>query len=668
MQPLRSLFSLLLLVPLLAWPPGASRAQEPSAADLGVLRQALNLVDKRQGFAAQQMAAAAQSQLVRDLVLYFDLRRESAQADFRSVASLLARHPDWPQSERIALKGELALTGAESPQDLIAFFSRNPPQTGVGALAYVTALEQQGNRVGAEQAARQAWRSATLAEVEEASLLHRYRKVLGAEDHLARLNFLIEEGDRDAVQQGALTGPGYSELAAARLALKAGSGSAPALVNKVPGRLRSDPNMMIDLAGYYHSKKQYANLERHLLQLGAANAGMPESIWRVRFAAAHRNLRNGSVNQAYNLSRDHGLFAGSGFAELEWLAGFIALERLRNPSAAFAHFKRYYQGSATSPISRGKAAYWAARAAEAMGRHDEAKSWLSLGAAEPTSFYGQLAAARLGLPPGGGLPHQPALNQGHYAGYRNSDLAQAMNALARADERWRTNVFFSALRGRAATQADFQSLAHMSRSLGRVDLQVKTGKAARRKGFVLTDDLFPRPNWVAPGTPEQALVLALIRQESEFNDRAVSHADAMGLMQLLPSTAQGVARRLGLGYDRSKLIFDPSYNVTLGRQYLHEMIERYGGTYILALTSYNAGPHRTDTWLQSNGDPRRTSTDFVLWVEAIPFAETRNYVMRVLESLTVYRNLLGQTDALAWNGYSPVGQGPRDARQAFCCQ
>ncbi len=667
MQPLRSILPIFVLLATLTWPePG--RSQEPSGADVAILGQALDLVDRKQSFAARQLAATSRSQLVRDLVLYFDLRRKSAEGDFRSIADLLARHPDWPNKERIQIKAEAALTGAESPQALIAHFSRNPPLTGVGALAYINALERSGDRLGAEAAARQAWRGATMTEAEEASLLNRYRRVLGAEDHLARFNFLIEEDASDAVQQGALVGQGYPELAAARLAVRARKGNAASLVNRVPSRLRSDPQLQTELAGYYHRKKQYSNLDRHLNQLGAANAGLPDDIWRLRFASAHRNLRNGNTRQAYQVSRDHGLFSGSGFAELEWLAGFIALERLRDPRTAFNHFKRYYQGSTTSPISRGKAAFWAARAAEAMGQREEAKSWLSLGAAEPTSFYGQLSAARLGLPPGAGLPRQPGLDQGYYARYRSSDLAQGMSALARANERWRTDVFFSALRKKALAQGDFQSLAAISQNLGRVDLQVKTAKAARRKGFVLIDDLFPRPSWVRPGTPEQGLVLALIRQESEFNDQARSHADALGLMQLLPSTAKGVAKRLGLGYSRNKLVLDPAYNVTLGRRYLEEMIQRYGGTYILALTSYNAGPHRTDKWLKSNGDPRRTSTDFVLWVEAIPFAETRNYVMRVLEGLTVYRNLLGQTDVLAWNGYSPIGQGPRDARQAFCCR
>ncbi len=258
--------------------------------------------------------------------------------------------------------------------------------------------------MGTEQAARNAWRSAGPRTTQEASLLNRYRRVLGPDDHLARLLFLIDKDDSKAVQQGALTDAGYSELAAARLALKARKSNATSLVNRVPRNLRGDPQMQIDLAGYYHRKKQYENLDRRLAQLGTANAGMPDSIWRLRFASAHHNLRNGAHSQAYRVSRNHGLFSGSGFAELEWLAGCIALERLRDPQSAFNHFKRYYQGSTISPISRVKAAYWAARAAEAMDRRQEAKSWLSLVAAEPTSFYGQLAAARLGLPPGAGLP------------------------------------------------------------------------------------------------------------------------------------------------------------------------------------------------------------------------------------------------------------------------
>ncbi|MEO1194437.1 MAG: lytic transglycosylase domain-containing protein [Pseudomonadota bacterium] len=660
----------LLLVPLLLVSnPEDSRASGPSQTDIALLSQSLDLVDRGQSFAAWQLIQAAQSQLVRDLVLYFDLMREDSSADFATIASLLARHPDWPRRARVARKAEAALLAMPAGQaQVIAFFSRNPPQSGAAALTYLAALEAQGDQLGAERAVRAVWRDVLLDEAEESGLLTRYRRSLQPDDHLQRFLMLVDEEQSDAVQQGNLVGPGYAQLASARLALKARRSGALGQVNAVPSNLRRDSLLIVDQAGYYQRTGRQGQVDALLLEIGAPNAGVPEELWRLRFSAVHRNLRNGNSRQAYLLARDHGLFSGGGFAELEWKAGFIALERLRDPAAAYAHFVRYYEGSAASPISKGKAAYWAARAAEAMGRGEEAKAWLAAGAAEETSFYGQLSAARIGLLPGAGLPLQPALPADFLVRYQHGDLAQAFTALARAGERWRTNLFFASLRRGALTPSDLQALASLSSQYGRTDLQVKSAKSARRMGSLLINDLFPRPAAIGAGVPERALVLALTRQESEFNEAAISRADARGLMQLLPSTARGVAGRLGLPYSRGRLTSDPAYNVTLGRAYLQQRIQQFTGSYLLALTSYNAGAHRSDTWIGRNGDPRSSAVDFVLWVEAIPFAETRNYVMRVLEGLVVYRNLLGDTNPLGWQGYNPAGQGANGARQTFCCQ
>ncbi len=668
MHALRHLLPLFFVTLAFGWSAKEAEAQEPNQADIAILSQGLALVEGGDGYGARQLVRASDNQVIRDLVLYFDLLRKRATADFATVAGLVERRSDWPRISRIARKAEEALGGGIRHEELIAFFRRFPPQTGAGALAYVRALEAQGDSKGAQEAIRAAWRGAFIGKTDRATLLKDYGAVLTKEDHLARLNYLVEQKNDAAIQQGSLVGPGYGELAKARLALKARKRNAAALVGQVPKALRKDPHLQIDLAGYYHRAKQTGNLEALLIQLGPTNAGKPESIWRLRFSAVYRHLRGGNTTQAYKLARDHGLTSGSGFAELEWLAGFIALEKLNDPAAGYKHFVRYYEGSSNSPISKGKAAYWAARASEAMGKPQEARSWLAAGAAEETSFYGQLSAARLGLMPGGGLPPQPLLSDADWARFMQDDRAQAMAALSRAGHRWRTDLFYSSLRGSLTSREDFQSLARLSKNLGRIDLQVKTGKAARRKGHLLVDDLFPRPDIIADGTPEQALVLAVTRQESEFNELAVSHADAMGLMQLLPSTARGVAKRLGVAYSKAKLTGDPPYNVTLGRAYLEELIKQFGGTYLFALTSYNAGPNRTQRWLSQNGDPRDPTSDFVLWVESIPFSETRNYVMRILESLIVYRHLLGDTDTLAWNGYNPLGQGSSGARQRFCCQ
>ena len=141
----------------------------------------------------------------------------------------------------------------------------------------------------------------------------------------------------------------------------------------------------------------------------------------------------------------------------------------------------------------------------------------------------------------------------------------------------------------------------------------------------------------------KALAYAIARQESAFNPAAVSPADARGLLQLLPSTAKGVAARHGIAYAPEKLTRDAGFNATLGAHYLGEQIDAFGGSYILTFIAYNAGPRKVPEWIERYGDPRGKSIDEVVdWIERIPFPETRNYVMRVMENYQVYKSRLGQ--------------------------
>jgi soluble lytic murein transglycosylase len=135
------------------------------------------------------------------------------------------------------------------------------------------------------------------------------------------------------------------------------------------------------------------------------------------------------------------------------------------------------------------------------------------------------------------------------------------------------------------------------------------------------------------------MVLALSRQESEFNPLAVSPADARGLMQLIPRYAQAEARKIGMPFRASWLTDDPTYTLKIGRAFLDDLVDQYDGSYIMAAAAYNAGPSRVRTWVNDYGDPRGAA-DPVQWIESIPFSETRNYVQRVLENTEVYRSRL----------------------------
>lgn len=656
---------LLCLAPLA--PLSTAAAKDVPPADVGVLTQALSLLDQGKAGDARQLAKAASDPLVLELVTFFDLTRSGMPATFADLGSFLDRHPDWPSRRTLAVKAEAVFPSTLEASSVAAWFDRYPPATGQGAFLYVDALATLGRTQEAQAQAQRLWRDLPLADAQEGIFLQRYGGWLTADDEAARVTMLLDRGIHSAAEaQAKRAGGGWPELAAARIALQDRDKGAPTLVGKVPAPLAANDELLFDLAVYQWETDRFAELEEHLNALGPANAGDPAGMWIYRFALAGRLLDQGKASRAYRIARDNGLADGLGFAELEWLAGHIALRRLNDPASALAHFARYHDGS-TSPISKGKGAFWAALAAEQLGRGQEARQWLTTASAHDTGFYGQLAAARLGLTPGDRLPAMPARDDATYKALADGELARAAKALDAAGDRSRSRLFFHHLLERGDSQAHFLAAGRLAQEMGRWDLVIDAGKEARSAGILLIDYLFPMPPLAVVEEPEMALVLAVIRQESEFDQNAVSRAGAKGLMQLMPATAKGVARGLGLEHSESKLTDDPDYNVTLGSAYLTELLTQFDGSYLLTLAGYNAGPHRATSWIERNGDPRHDRTDVIEWIEAIPFYETRNYVMRVAESVVVYRHLLGEVQVADWEGYNPVSDGPDGARLPSCC-
>jgi len=661
----RRLLAVLLLLAL-ALPPQLAAAKAISGADVGLLGQALALIDQGKTGDARALAKQAKDPLAADLVVFFDISRKEALPSFVEVAGFLAAHPNWPRRATLELKAEAFFPAGMAPGDVAGWFAEHPAQTGLGALLEVDALMALGRTEAARAKAVGLWRTLPLTDPQDADFRARYGSWLTQDDHRARLAALLDQGlDETAAKMAPLAGGSYPALAAARTALQGNKKNATDLVDALPKELRGAPGLVVDLANYLHRKEKLGKLDALLQDLGPGNAGRAEALWRLRFAASWRLQRQGSYREAYAIARDHGLGSGVGFAELEWLAGYIALENLRDPGSAYRHFERYYNGS-DQPISKGKGAYWAGIAAEALGNSADTLDWFTKSAQHDSSFYGQLADARLGDVPGASLPPMPGVDSALYQRFANTELARIVRALAGTGDRKRTALFFKHLLAQGQDQPHYLVAGRLAQELGRWDLVVTTGKEARRKGIVLIDYLFPIPP-LAVAEPELALVLALIRQESEFDQEAISRADARGLMQLLPGTAKGVAKKLGLPYELARLTSDPDYNIELGSAYLAGLIGDFGGSYILSMAGYNAGPHRATAWIDQNGDPRSPATDAVAWIEAIPFAETRNYVMRVSEGLVVYRQLLGQVQPQLWEGYNPATDGPHGMRLSLCC-
>jgi soluble lytic murein transglycosylase len=335
----------------------------------------------------------------------------------------------------------------------------------------------------------------------------------------------------------------------------------------------------------------------------------------------------------------HGQTKGVAFAEAEFLAGWIALRRLKKTADALTHFQTLYDGAPTD-VARSRGAYWLGRAHETAGHSKEAMDWFGRAAAFGHTFYGQLAARRL---PGGTwqMPSDPTPTPAEQETLAGRELVAAARYIGQAGEPDRTRPFLRRLARQVTTPGETRLLAELAAELKRPDVALAVARRASDSGVILFDALFPVVEIGATGSVERALALALTRQESEFNAAAVSSSGALGLMQLLPATAREVAGKLSLPFVQDKLTSDPAYNVTLGSQYLAQMLKRFGGSYEIALAAYNAGPTRVARWLDSTGDPRGGKVDMVDWIEMIPLRETRNYVQRIMENLQVYRARFG---------------------------
>jgi soluble lytic murein transglycosylase len=367
--------------------------------------------------------------------------------------------------------------------------------------------------------------------------------------------------------------------------------------------------------------------------------GNPDEWWIERRLVARKLLDLGDHQAAYAVARDAGLPARDVYkTEQEFTAGWIALRFLNDPSTALQHFSRIGTGS-SNPTHLSRAGYWQGRAYEAMGRSQDARAAYQAGATHSTSYYGQLARAKLGLP-------QIALRDAPQSARGTSfEVVRALELLYALDERDLAGTMLSDLADRVD---DIDALAGLAEVISRNNdarNMLILGKGALNRGYPFDHYAYPVsgiPKYETIGPEvERGLVFAIARQESAFNPKAMSPAKAMGLMQVTPPAAKTITRRFGATYDPKRLLSDPAYNAMLGAAELGALVSDYRGSYILTFIGYNAGRGRVREWIEKYGDPRDPKVDAVDWVERIPFSETRNYVQRIMENVQVYRARFG---------------------------
>lgn len=573
-----------------------------------------------------------------DILEWQRLRAAEGNATFADFTAFLDRRPDWPGLPLLRKRAEATILGGESAEGVLAFFAAGAPQTGTGSLALMAALTELGRTREAEAEAVRAWRELSLTEEEQAALLASAGPAL-ADHHGGRLAAALDAGRlAEARRMLPLVTPGSRAVAEARIALQARTPGVDTLIAAVPEHMAGSPGLAQDRFRWRISRDLYDEAADLLLErsTSAEALGTPQGWASWRATLARREMRVGDPARAYRIASTHHLTEGSSYADLEWLAGYIALRKLDDAETALRHFASF-RAAVGSPISLGRAGYWQGRAYDAIGRAEEARAAYAFAAGYQTSFYGLMAAEKLGLPLDAALAGReeyPPLEGAAFAGSSVFEAAELLYAAGESDLGERFLLHLAESLG----PEDLQRLAGHALRQDRPHLALMVAKAAAAQGLVLPAAYFPLNGLEAmdlPVAPELALSIA--RRESEFDIDVISHAGALGLMQVMPGTAKMMATATGQPYAAGRLTSDWRYNASLGAAYLAELTAEFGPATALVAAGYNAGPGRPRQWVRDLGDPRTGAVDVVDWIEAIPFTETQNYVMRVAESLPIYR-------------------------------
>jgi soluble lytic murein transglycosylase len=628
--------------PLLRSTPALAMATSAATSplDLNALKQAVDLVGKSRSDEAANLENSISDPLARKVVEWLVLRSDDNTATFSRYAAFIAANPSWPSIVTLRRRAEAVLWQERSdPTTVLAFFKTDPPRTAKGKFALARALLSQGDSSGAHQAISDAWRSDGFSADLEAQARDMFAGLIASDDDKARMDARLYAEDDDAGLRAAhhLDGTQLA-IAKARAAVINKAGNAKALLEAVPAAAQHDP-------GYIFSRAQWLRRGDKIEEAGRWMVSAPHDAavlrdvdqwWIERRVLARKLLDLGNNKMAYEVANGAAAPLNENYrADQQFTAGWIALTFLHEPAVALAHFARITEG-VSNPITLARAFYWQGRAAEAAGHDHDARTYYDSAARFPTAYYGQLARARLDLTEVTLRP-LPAPT----ADLRSLEVARVFEMLYAVDARDVVASMAADLADKANDPAALTTLAEIAKQHNDARATLLIGKTALGRGFPLEQYAFPDfgvPDFQPIGPDvERYVVYSIVRQESAFNPKVVSGANAYGLMQVTPPAARDTAKRFNVTFDQRRLANDVTYNAQLGSAELGNDLEFFRGSYILAFVAYNAGRGRARDWIAQYGDPRDPKVDPIDWIERIPILETRFYVQRVLENMQVYR-------------------------------
>jgi soluble lytic murein transglycosylase len=626
-------------------PAAVAATTSTSRADMDALESVIDQVRKHKPDDATQFEATISDPVARKLAEWIILRSDNNNATVERYRAFIAANPSWPSQSFLRRRLEAALWDDHRDDASVwSWFENESPLSAKGRFVLAKAMLARGDRANAERLVREAWRNDPMSEDTENTALDLFGALLAPGDQKTRMDTLLynPENEAGALRAAKRLGAGHIALAKARLASVRKAPNAKTLLEAVPSELHGDP-------GYLFAKIQLLRREEKFAEAAQLMLGAPkdpsrlhnlDEWWIERRLLARKMIDTGEHKTAYLIARDAALPTRDIYkTEQEFTAGWIALRFLNDPQTAAQHFARIGVGS-VNPTALARAGYWQGRAAEAAGRSQEARAAYGAAAEQSTSYYGQLARAKLGLP-------KLDLNEAptpRSRGVERLEIVRAVQLLFDLDEREIAIPIFADM-GENGDPDALVGLGELTARYGYARGMLLVGKAALNRGLPFDFYAYPTagiPSFSAIGPDvEKSVIFSIARQESAFNQADVSPAQAYGLMQVTPEAGRYVCKRAGVTFDLNRMKTDPAYNAALGAAELGGLLEDYRGSYIMTFAAYNAGRGSLKKWIDRYGDPRDPKVDAVDWVELIPFSETRNYVQRIMENLQVYRARFG---------------------------
>lgn len=559
--------------------------------------------------------------------------------------------------ERVAIANNIPYQSSEQ------YFNSNPagtPESKIYLLqSKINFLEREkgneavkdGMRKEIQELVSSIWVKENFVGDEESKFLTKYQTQLSEIDHINRVDRLLWDGKiAEASRIMNLVSDDYRKLFSAVIELQNSPKHIDKIILSVPRRLRSNEGLAYRRILWYKAKDQTDDFLDLMMNL-PSNSQFPEKWWSLRRLYGREMIKRKKYKVAYELIENHNLpTTATDFWEAEWTAGWIALRFLDQPKVAYGHFDKLYK-NVSQPVTLSRATYWLGMAAQGMGDKKKAIEWYKAAAKYPIFFYGQLAIHKHRMLDDVGaqddiiLPKDPEITGRDMHKMSESKPAQIAYLLFLTGEKSSAGKIFEWLVNNATSEGEIAVVMKIINELGDRQLDARISRVAAKKNVFFIKDKFQIVKEIM--NDEYApLIHAIVKQESGFAPTALSQVGAVGFMQLMPGTAKLVAKDIGIPYDKDKLATDIKYNVRLGSFYIKKLIDRFEGSEMLAIASYNAGPNATQRWINEFYDPRKEKDldKVVDWIELITYSETRNYVQRITENLIVYKYLMSRSN------------------------